>query len=141
MLPPLALQLTLWLGPPTPETEAANPVDSPALRAIVEGLTLTPVTTEFTVTVVLATLLASAADVAVTVNVPAVVAVNRPLPLMLPPPLTHQFTPVFTAPLTLAENWTLLPAFTDGPWGLIDEIEAGVTVMVRVAVAVPVLFW
>ncbi|WP_306590492.1 hypothetical protein [Geothrix sp. 21YS21S-4] len=113
MLPPLTLQLTAPLGPPTPETVAANVVDSPAFRLMVDGLTLTPLTTEFTVTFVLALAFESARLSAVTVNVPAAVAVNSPEALMLPPPLTDHFTPISTALLTTAANCRVLPAFTE----------------------------
>jgi hypothetical protein len=104
MLPPVVLQVTAVLGPPRPVTEAVNVVDSPALRATADGATLTPVTTELTVTCVVDALEGSAILVAVTQNVPVVVAENSPEALMLPPPLTDQVMPVFTAPLTVAEN-------------------------------------
>jgi hypothetical protein len=139
MLPPVVLQVTAVLCPPRPETEATNVVVSPALRPIELGLALTPVTTELTVTCVVEVLEGSATLTAVTQYVPAVAAVNRPQELMVPPPLTDQVIPVFAAPLTMAENCMLLPALTEGALGVIEEIEAEVTVIIRLAVAVPVL--
>ena len=136
MLPPLADQVTAVVGPPCPWICALKAVFSPALRLIEEGVRTIPVTMERTVTEVLELLLGSATDVAVTVKVPAVEAVNTPFEPMLPPPLTDQVTPGVAAPLTVAEKGTVLPASTVGLAGLTAEIEALVTVTLRVEVAV-----
>ncbi len=113
MLPPLAVQVTPLLVIPTPETDTVNLSTSLGFNTAVLGVTLTLDTTALTVTCVLLIFVGSATLVAVTVKIPAVVAVNRPLPLMLPPPLTDHVTPVFTAPLTVEVNCKVLPAFTD----------------------------
>ncbi|WP_306590493.1 hypothetical protein [Geothrix sp. 21YS21S-4] len=139
MLPPVAFQVTAPLGPPNPETVAPNVVDSPAFRLMVDGLTLTPLTTEFTVTLVLALLLGSTTLAAVTMKVPAAVAVNTPFPSMLPPPLTDQLMPAFIAPYTVAANRRVPPAFTAPFVGVGVLTEMGPTVTVAEPALLP--FW
>ncbi len=70
-----------------------------------------------TVTDAAAVLVVSAALVAVTVYVPAVLgAVYNPLLLMLPPLALH-VTAVFVVPLTLAVNCCVPPVVTDAETG------------------------
>jgi hypothetical protein len=113
-VPPVADQVTAVFV--VPVTVAVNCCVPPVSNEAEVGLIVTA--TAVTVTVAEADLVVSAALVAVTVYVPAVLgAVYRPLVLTVPP-VADQVTAVFALPVTVAVNCCVPPVWTEADVGL-----------------------
>ena len=133
-MPPLADQVTDVLL--LPVTVAVNCCVPPVSNEAETGETLTATTAgEVTVTVATADLVESAALVALTVKVPAVLAaVYRPDELMEPPVADH-VTAVLLLPVTLAENCCVPPVESDAEPGEMLTATTAAALTVTVAEA------
>ena len=130
--PPVADHVTDVLDEPA--TEAVNCCVPPVTRVAEVGVIETDTdVAALTVTVAEADLLVSAALVAFTVYVPAVLgAVYRP-ELDTVPPVADQVTEVFVEPVTEAVNCCVAPAISEVDVGLMETATGAATVIVAFA--------
>jgi len=134
IVPPVAVQVTAVLE--LPVTVAVNCWVAPACTDAVTGEMLTLIAgAAWIVTLALADLVVSAAEVAVTVKLPAVApAVKRPA-FEIVPPVAVQLTAVFEAPVTVAVNCLVAPVCTDAVVGEMLTLTTGAAWTVTVALA------
>ena len=113
IVPPVAVQLTPVFVAPV--TLAVNCCEAPSKSESVFGATatLTLCAGALIVTLACANFVASATLVAVTINFPATVPATYNPAEEIVPPVALQVTPVFVAPVTLAENCSDTPSTSE----------------------------